>query len=131
MIKNIPHLISAIIIGVILFQSFLIAPAINKLISVKEASIFLRYIWPKFFLIIGFLSLTAFIFNFNNGAIKYFLLTSSLLMFTCYFVTPIINEAKDLNNEKLWHVLHLLTVFLTLITLILNFLFIFFFKPID
>jgi len=45
MLKNIPVICSAAIIAVILFQSAFIAPAVNKIINVKEASIFLRFIW--------------------------------------------------------------------------------------
>ena len=62
MLKNLPYLNSGIIIGIILFQSILIAPAINQLINTNEAAIFLRYIWPIFFIIIGFLSLISFIY---------------------------------------------------------------------
>ena len=51
--KNLPLVFSAMIVGITLFQSALVAPAINKLINVEDASVFLRYIWPKFFIIIA------------------------------------------------------------------------------
>ena len=57
MLKQLPYIISGLIVGIILFQSSLIAPAINNLTSPKEDSILLRYIWPKFFITIGSLSL--------------------------------------------------------------------------
>ena len=59
MFKNIPVICSAAVIAIILFQSALIAPAVNKIINVKEASVFLRFVWPKFFLIIALISLVA------------------------------------------------------------------------
>ena len=61
MMKNLPLIISSIIVGIILFQSALVAPAINRLINAEDASVFLRYIWPKFFLIIAILSLASFV----------------------------------------------------------------------
>ena len=132
MIKNIPLLISAIVSGLILFQSMLVAPAVNKLINTKEASVFLRYIWPKFFLIIALLSLLSFLVivyqNNNQNAAKYFSLISFVLMTICYIITPLINNAKDTSNEQLWVLLHLATVLITLIVLVLSILTIIYWK---
>ena len=127
--KNLPYLNSAIIIGIILFQSIFIAPAINQLISTSEAAIFLRYIWPIFFIIIGILSLISFISilkNKNqNSVLKIYTVISLILMSSCFFAVPFINNAKDLDNELLWSILHMKTVFFTLISLILNILIVF------
>ena len=132
MIKNIPLLISAIISGLILFQSTLVAPAVNKLINSKEASVFLRYIWPKFFLIIALLSLFSFLViiyqNNNQNLAKYFTLSSFVLMTICYAITPLINNAKDTSNEQLWLVLHLATILITLFVLVLSVLTIIYWK---
>ena len=132
MIKNIPLLISAIISGLILFQSTLVAPAVNKLINPKEASVFLRYIWPKFFLIVALLSLFSFFAiiyqNNNQNLAKYFTLSSFVLMTICYAITPLINNAKDTSNEQLWVVLHLATILITLIVLVLSVLTIIYWK---
>ena len=132
MIKNIPLLISAIISGLFLFQSTLVAPAVNKLINSKEASVFLRYIWPKFFLIIALLSLFSFLViiyqNNNQNLAKYFTLSSFVLMTICYAITPLINNAKDTSNEQLWVVLHLATILITLIVLVLSVLTIIYWK---
>mgnify|MGYP001185196672 FL=1 len=126
MINNIPFTISCIITGIILFQSFFIAPTINKIINTKEASKFLRYIWPKFFLIILILSTLSLIANYYLGIekniAKYFMILCIVFMIVCYFITPIINKAKDNSKNKLWSILHLATVILTLFALILNIL---------
>ena len=132
MIKNIPFITSILIIGIVLFQSILIAPAINKIINIKEASTILRYIWPKFFLIISLLSavsiLTILTINTNLNLAKWYIIISFSLMIICYFITPLINQAKDSGNNQLWSLLHLLTVIATLITLILNILNIIYWK---
>ena len=132
MLKIIPLINAGIIIGIVLFQSLLVAPGINELISTKEASIFLRFIWPKFFIVLGIISIISFIIltikNKIQNLPKVFFIISFLLMLACYIITPFINEAKDTNNEMLWSTLHLLTIFFTLITLTLNFLTIIFWK---
>ena len=132
LIKNLPFLLSGIIVGIILFQSGLIAPAINKLVNSKDASSLLRFIWPKFFLLIGVISFISFLitfyYNTDQNLFKYFAFASFILMLICYLIIPSINEAKDTSNEQLWSILHLLTIALTLITLLINILFIFFWK---
>ena len=132
MINNLPFTISCIISSIILFQSFFIAPSINKIFTTKEASKFLRYLWPKFFLIISILSTLSLIANYYLGVEKnifnYFMIICITFMLVCYFITPIINKAKDNSRNKLWTVLHLATVILTLITLVLNILIICFWE---
>ena len=134
MMKNLPLIISSIIVGIILFQSALVAPTINRLINAEDASVFLRYIWPKFFLIIAVLSLTSFVvivINSNQNLFKYFALVGFVLMLICYLITPMINDAKDSLNDQLWTALHLTTIILTFITLIINALTIVYWKSVD
>ena len=123
MLKQLPYIISGLIIGIILFQSSIVAPAINKLISPKDASILLRNIWPNFFIIIGILSLVTFLLFSNSKArpiLKYSSLSSFLFMSFCYFIIPMINEAKDFSNDQLWISLHLTTIIMTLIVFLFN-----------
>ena len=131
--KNLPLIISSIIVGIILFQSALVAPAINRLINAEDASVFLRYIWPKFFLIIAILSLASFVvivINSNQNLYKYVSIVSFVLMLICYLITPMINDAKDSLNDQLWTALHLSTIILTFITLIINVLTITYWKSV-
>ena len=124
MINKVPYLISAIIIGLIIYQSGFIAPSINKIIDKDNASIYLRFIWPKFFLIIAFLSLVTFIiFYFTDETQlypKYLSLGSFILMISSYLLIPLINNARDSENNSLFFYLHLLSMIFTLITLIIN-----------
>ena len=121
-------IVASIISGLILFQSILIAPSINKVLKKKEASTFLRYIWPKFFLLIGILSLVSFMFEFfKNSTTSVALLSISgfIFMIVCFLVTPTINKAKDNSKKQLWVVLHLSTVVITFIVLTINIFIIF------
>ena len=124
MINNLPLILACVIIGVILYKSFFIAPSINKLLNQKVASKYLRYIWPKFFLIISILSslslLSIFLLHTNKIIVTFLVTSSILLMLVCYFIVPIINKSKDDSKNKLWTILHLLTVALTFITPLLN-----------
>ena len=124
MLKNLPYAISSTIIGITLFQSIFIAPSINKFINANEAAVFLRYIWPIFFIIIGLLSLISFMSVLKNknqkSLIKVYLFICLILMLSCFFAVPFINDAKDVKNEFLWSILHMKTVVFTLTTLILN-----------
>ncbi len=124
MINKVPYLVSAIIIGLIIYQSGFIAPSINKIIDKDNASIYLRFIWPKFFLIIAFLSIVSFIIFYfideNQLYPKYLSLGSFLLMISSYLLIPLINNARDSENNSLFFYLHLLSMIFTLITLILN-----------
>ena len=116
-------IVASIISGLILFQSILIAPSINKLLKKKEASTFLRYIWPKFFLLIGILSLVSFMFEFlknSKTAVALLSISGFIFMMVCFLITPIINKAKDNSKKQLWVVLHLSTVVITLIVLTIN-----------
>ena len=132
MIENLPFTISCIISSIILFQSFFIAPSTNRIITTKEASKFLRYLWPKFFVIISILSTLSLVANYYLGIgkniVNYFMIICIILMLVCYFITPIINKAKDNSKNKLWTALHLATVIITLITLVLNVLIIYFWQ---
>jgi len=131
MIYDIPLICSSIVSSIIMFQTILIAPAINKRINSKEASVFLRFIWPKFFLIIGIISFVSavclFLFNIEQNVAKISSISSLVLMSICYIITPVINNAKDRSNDKTWTILHLSTVIMTSLVLILNIISIFLF----
>ena len=131
-LKHIPLIISGLITGIILYQSLMIAPSINKLLSTQDASLYLRYIWPKFFLIIALMSLVCGLilvyFNPDQNTAKIFSFLSLFLMLVCYFMIPFMNDAKDSGSDTLFIILHAGSMILTLITLIINMLFIVFWK---
>ena len=124
-LKFFPLVLSGFISGIIIYQSLLIAPSINKLLSSQDASLYLRFIWPKFFITIGILSLLCFIcislFNSNQNPAKIFSISSVVLMIICYLAIPSMNQAKDSLNESLFMILHFGSIILTIITLLMNF----------
>ena len=123
-LKLIPIILSGVIIGIILYQSLLIAPSINKLLSAQDASIYLRYVWPKFFIIIGAISLISWIlilnFSPDQSTAKIISIISFILMVICYVLIPYMNSAKDSANDTFFIFLHATSMILTLVTLLIN-----------
>ena len=123
-LKLIPIILSSVIIGIILYQSLLIAPSINKLLSVQDASLYLRYVWPKFFIIIGAISLISWIlilnFSPDQNIAKIISITSFILMVICYVLIPYMNSARDSANDTFFIFLHATSMILTLATLLIN-----------
>jgi len=123
-LKFFPLVLSGVISGIIIYQSLLIAPSVNKLLSNQDASLYLRYIWPKFFIVVGILSLLCFIcisiFNSNQNTAKIFSIISAFLMLICYVAIPYMNQAKDSLNESLFIILHSGSIILTILTLLMN-----------
>ena len=123
-LKFFPLVLSGVISGIIIYQSLLIAPSVNKLLSNQDASLYLRYIWPKFFIVVGILSLLCFvfisIFNSNQSIAKILSILSAFLMLICYFAIPFMNQAKDSLNESLFIILHSGSIILTILTLLMN-----------
>ena len=116
----------------IIYQSAMIAPSINKLLSTQDASTYLRFIWPKFFLIIAFLSIVgAIIIQFSNqdqSFAKFVFIVSFVLMLICFFAVPFMNDARDSAKQNLFFILHAGSMIFTLIVLIINLLTLFYWK---
>ena len=117
-------LISGISAGVILFQSFIVASSIFKVLPEENAGLLLRNLFPKFFLFLAALALVGLAIGFVNG-LKFFpLVFLQLLNFiffvVCYSLIPATNRERDQENKKTFGILHTVSVLLTLLALIFN-----------
>lgn len=132
MLKHLPLFITGIISGLIIYQSAMIAPSINKLLSIQDASSYLRFIWPKFFLIIAFLSIVGgIITQFSNpdqGFAKIIFIVSFALMIMCFFTVPFMNDARDFGKQNLFFILHAGSMIFTLTVLVINLLILIYWK---
>ena len=110
----------------------MIAPSINKLLSTQDASTYLRFIWPKFFLIIAFLSIVgSIIIQFSNqdqSFAKIVFIMSFVLMLICFFAVPFMNDARDSGKQNLFFILHAGSMIFTLIVLVINLLILIYWK---
>ena len=111
-------LLSGVAIGVILFQSVLIAPTVLKTLDAESTRIFLRSIWPKFFLVLVLLGGPAAILKLRQDDLSKvepimaaFLIILPVL---AYGIIPATNRAADREDHARFKVLHRLSVLSTL-----------------
>ena len=118
-------LFHGIIVGIIIFQTSVIAPSVFKTINSEETSKFLRIIFPKFFILIfvlGAMSLIVeLLYEKNISTISISVLTV-LMALLCYIIIPSTNSATDEGDKKKFKKLHSISVFTTLGILLLNIL---------
>ena len=102
-------LITAAILSFMIFFPVVVATSVFKVLDEKQSSKFLRIFFPKYYLFGLVLSLTGLIiaiFDKNNMSLIVFLLIIIGFLFSRQFLMPIINKAKDNNNEKKFNILH-------------------------
>ena len=117
-------LISGISAGVILFQSFVVASSIFKVLPEDNAGILLRNLFPKFFQFLAVLALAALTIGLVYGLeffpLVFMQLANFIFFVICYSLIPATNRARDENNKKKFGILHTVSVLLTLLALIIN-----------
>ena len=109
----------------ILYQSAVVAPAINIALPVEPAAVLLRFIWPIFFALVGGLALVGMVTTRKHRAGLRVNLITTVSMVVCFLLVPVINGAKDADNMTLWKILHMVTVALTFVALILHLIYLF------
>ena len=117
-------LISGISAGVILFQSFVVASSIFKVLPEDNAGILLRNLFPKFFLFLAALSLAGLaiglVYSLEFFPLIFMQLVNFIFFVICYSLIPATNKARDEDNKKTFGMLHTVSVLLTLLALIIN-----------
>ena len=123
--NNINLILPGLIIGVIVYQTMFVAPTVFQTIDSKNTSKFLRKIFPKFFILIFILSALAILEAYYNSRGKTFYviyMITSLFSILAFSLIPMTNKATDDNDKKKFKILHSLSVLLTIIILIINFI---------
>ena len=122
MFNDTPLFINGMTVGVILFQTAIIAPAVFTALSSFDSSVFLRKVFPKFFIFLVALgaiaNVTAIIIE-DGQAIIISGATVAFAVFA-YLLIPMTNKSRDEGDERLFKRLHLASVLLTVAILILN-----------
>lgn len=111
-------LITAAILSFMIFFPVVVATSVFKVLDEKQSSKFLRIFFPKYYLFGLVLSLTGLIiaiFDKNNMSLIIFPLIIIGFLFSRQFLMPIINKAKDNNNEKKFNILHRVSVLINFI----------------
>ena len=116
-------------VGSIIFFSAIIAPTVFKALDEKNAGIFLRAFFPKYYIfgiILGFIALILGIKAMSLILVS-MVIAMILLSIISRLMIPIINAARDMGveGESRFKKLHTLSVFLNILTLIIGLIFIY------
>ena len=117
-------IIPALVLGSMLFFSIAIAPKIFTVLSNEEAGKFVRSIFPTYYKYNGFqyLILTILmLYTEKSGNILYIsIFIFFLFIFSNYFLMPLINKSRDVNNQKRFKVLHLISVIINFLIIVFS-----------
>ena len=116
-------LANGLIVGFITFQVGINIAIIFTKLDTENASVVLRAIFPKFFLTIFIISLISFIslyLSSNKGLVLNLSAITIILAGICFFIIPATNDARDTGNDRLFSIYHNISVFSTLIILVIN-----------
>ena len=115
-INKLTILLSGVTVGIILFQTIIIAPTSFKILEKKQSRHLLRSIFPNFFIFIIFLNLISLGISLYEYTKWIIILIYSLNIFFsifCYLIIPITNKSTDEKNISKFRFLHRLSVFFT------------------
>lgn len=120
MLENINTLLSGIIVGMVVFQSAIIAPTIFATLDEKNAGKIIRKIFPRLFKLIVLISLIMTINSFiigNSSFLKMIYVSTFILMAINFLIIPTTNKSRDEGNDKKFKFLHTLSVLTTMLIL--------------
>jgi hypothetical protein len=122
MTSNLSTFLNGLVVGVILFQTAVIAPTVFRSLGPDQAGPFLRKVFPKFFVVLMVMG--------TAGAISALAIDSSYQLWVClvtltlgllaYLLIPMTNKSRDEGNEKLFKKLHNASVSMTVLILVVN-----------
>jgi len=113
----------SLVLGIMLFFSFILAPMIFKVLPPDNAGVFIRAIFPYYYLvnllILGLVS--GFYIFYQTFTLDFYLvLTSALLFFfNLVYLMPKINKLKDERNEKAFKISHFISVVINFAQLVM------------
>ena len=122
MIDHAPLFLSGLLVGVIIFQTAIIAPTVFIGLGADHAGPFLRKIFPKFFVLIAIISLI----NAGLAMISGQVLQAWIGAISCglacvsYALIPMTNKSRDEGNDKVFKRLHNVSVAMTVMILLGN-----------
>ena len=122
MIEQIIIYLISIILGIMLFFSFVIAPVVFTTLNEENARKFIRRIFPFYYNVnLGISLFVTFLFIFlGNLKSDFFLILAVAILFAVsnYLLMPLINKFRDENNNKKFKYLHLISVIVNFIQML-------------
>ena len=111
----------ALALGIIFAQVLLTAPVVFKVLDNQNASNFLRKIFPRYYLLLFLISLLALLISylFFEKFDIYIALVAVFFSLLGYLIIPLTNIAKDRGWNNLFKWLHNLSVFNTIVIILI------------
>ena len=120
---NVIIIIISIWTGTIIFFSAVVAPTVFKSLDERDAGVFLRAFFPKYYIfgiVLGVMSIIYLLFNPIHIHLLYSIIAMTLLTILGRMSIPIINKARDTNNEQAFKRYHLISVMMNVLTLVIG-----------
>ena len=122
MIEQISFYLTSMILGIMLFFSFVIAPVVFTTLDENNARKFIRRIFPFYYNVnlgISFIILITFILLSKMGVDFYLILAITVLFATSnYLLMPLINKYRDERQDKKFKYSHFLSVLINFVQMI-------------
>ena len=122
MIEQISIYLTAMILGIMLFFSFVIAPVVFTTLDEDNARKFIRRIFPFYYNVnfgLSLIVLLTFLFLSKLGLDFYLILAITLLFATSnYLLMPLINKYRDEKQDKKFKYSHFVSVVINFIQMI-------------
>ena len=123
MITQLSIYLPSIILGIMLFFSFVVAPVVFTTLDEENARKFIRRIFPYYYNVnlgISLLVLLLLVFA-SNFEIKFYLILVVAILFALsnYLLMPMINKFRDENQDKKFKYLHLISVIFNFIQILI------------
>ena len=122
MIEQISVYLTSMILGIMLFFSFVIAPVVFTTLDENNARKFIRRIFPYYYNVnlgISFIVVITFILLSKIGVDFYLILAITILFATSnYLLMPLINKYRDEKQDKKFKYSHFLSVLINFVQMI-------------
>ena len=122
MIEQISVYLTSMILGIMLFFSFVVAPVVFTTLDEDNARKFIRRIFPFYYNVnlgISFIVVITFILLSKIGVDFYLILAITILFATSnYLLMPLINKYRDEKQDKKFKYSHFLSVLINFVQMI-------------
>ena len=122
MIEQVSIYLTAMILGIMLFFSFVIAPVVFTTLDEDNARKFIRRIFPFYYnvnLAISFIVLLLFLFLNKLGVDFYLILIITILYaISNYLLMPLINKYRDEKQDKKFKYSHFISVVINFVQML-------------
>ena len=123
MLEQLSIHLTAAILGIMVFFSFIVAPITFNVLNEENARKFIRKVFPFYYNVNFALSvfITSIYFFKENISISFYLILLVTILFfvSCYVLMPLINKYRDNNLDKKFKYLHFTSVVFNFVQIII------------